>query len=635
MTYALRTNADHESALKIQGAFRNHQARLKLKEQAVWQIHEKLEYSSEQTQAKLRDLFVKLINSSDLLSPSVTKLLQRVGLPVEEEELLRSTNPDNISVESSYQGPRIEGPITGNTLIDLIEAFQHGQVLHAKYVCKILHQARFILKSLPNFNRIDLSDLHHVFIIGDLHGQLADLLHIFNENGLPGTDNPYIFNGDFVDRGEQSVEIILLLMVSLILYPSSLFLNRGNHEDIMVTARYGFQKEVTQKYQSVQKPLFDLFKDVFSWLPMYSYVKTGKTRIIIIHGGISDRINLTTINSLRRNRYISMEIPPKSEHGEAHLTADEKNEYHQVEDLLWSDPDPKGLHGSRKNDSRNIGCFFGSDITDQFLKKNNFSMLIRSHQVKEKGYEFAHHRKVITVFSASNYEKGSNSGAILRWGYNEDEPRIIQHKLQRAQDMQALSFDKQVTLLEDPAYQALIEKIMAKKSSLQKEFDKADRNQTAHLPVIVWSKIMTNVLEADLPWFTLRSKLVEEDAQGVRYNTMFDGYALYNTKFQMSHTGIMEDLYMWKDTLLMLFNLIDSNHSGFIDAEEFADIIKLLLSDEDGAGNVSQKYIDELCSAIDLDGNGKIDANEFLESFRIVNSKQSQNPDRQPNRRRR
>ncbi|CAF4396024.1 unnamed protein product, partial [Rotaria magnacalcarata] len=118
----------HESALKIQGAFRNHQARLKLKEQAVWQIHEKLEYSSEQTQAKLRDLFVKLINSSDLLSPSVTKLLQRVGLPVEEEELLRSTNPDNISVESSYQGPRIEGPITGNTLIDLIEAFQHGQV---------------------------------------------------------------------------------------------------------------------------------------------------------------------------------------------------------------------------------------------------------------------------------------------------------------------------------------------------------------------------------------------------------------------------------------------------------------------------------------------------------------------------
>ncbi|CAM2720074.1 unnamed protein product [Rotaria socialis] len=635
MACALTTNADHQSALKIQGAFRSHQARLKLKNQAVRQTHEKLEYSSEQTQAKLRDLFVKLINSSDLLSPSVTKLLQQAGLPVEEEELLRSTNPDNISVESSYQGPCIEGPITGNTLIDLIEAFRQGQVLHAKYVCKILHQARVILKSLPNFNRIVLSDVHHVLIIGDLHGQLADLLHIFNENGLPGTDNPYIFNGDFVDRGEQSVEIILLLMVSLILYPNSLFLNRGNHEDIMVTARYGFQKEVTKKYQPTQKPLLDLFKDVFSWLPMYSYVKTGTTRIIIIHGGISDRIDLTTINSLRRNRYVSVEVPPKSEHGGARLTAEEKNEYHQVEDLLWSDPDPKGLNGSRKNDSRNIGCFFGSDITDQFLEKNNFSMLIRSHQIKENGYEFAHHRKVITVFSASNYERGFNSGAILRWSYNEDEPQIIQHKLRGAQDMQSLSFAKQVTLLADPVYQSLIEKIMAKKSSLQKEFYKADRNRSAHLPVIVWSKIMTNVLETDLPWLALRSKLVEEDAQGIRYNTMFDGYALENTKFQISNTGIMEDLYMWKDTLLMLFNLIDSNHSGFINAEEFADIIKLLLSDEDGAGNVTQEYIDELCSAIDLDGNGRIDANEFLESFRIVNSKNSQNFDRQPNTRRR
>lgn len=54
------------------------------------------------------------------------------------------------------------------------------QILHEKYVCEILHQARAILKSLPNFNHVDLSNLHHVFIVGDLHGQLADLLHIFN-----------------------------------------------------------------------------------------------------------------------------------------------------------------------------------------------------------------------------------------------------------------------------------------------------------------------------------------------------------------------------------------------------------------------------------------------------------------------
>ncbi|CAF5029282.1 unnamed protein product, partial [Rotaria sp. Silwood1] len=58
----------------------------------------------------------------------------------------------------------------------------------------LIHQARVILKTLPNVNHINLTNLHHIFIIGDLHEQLPDLLHIFNVNGLPATDNPYIFN---------------------------------------------------------------------------------------------------------------------------------------------------------------------------------------------------------------------------------------------------------------------------------------------------------------------------------------------------------------------------------------------------------------------------------------------------------
>jgi serine/threonine-protein phosphatase with EF-hand domain len=62
-----------------------------------------------------------------------------------------------------------------------------------------------------------------------------------------------------------------------------------------------------------------------------------------------------------------------------------------------------------------MACFFGPDITEQFLKKYNLSMIIRSHQVKQDGYEFTHDRKVLTIFSASNYCGGSNWGAIIRW----------------------------------------------------------------------------------------------------------------------------------------------------------------------------------------------------------------------------
>ncbi|CAF0903261.1 unnamed protein product [Rotaria sordida] len=611
-----------QSASKIQGAFRNHQARLKLKNQAVWQLYEKLEYSSEQTQGKLKDMFEKLLKASDSLSPSVAKVLQKARLPVEEKELLRSTNPDNISVEASYDGPRIEGLITRQTFVDLIEAFQQGHVLHEKYVCYILHQARTILKTLPNYNRIDLSTLRHIYIIGDLHGQLADLLHIFNANGLPAIDNPYIFNGDFVDRGRNSVEVILLLMVALILYPSSVFLNRGNHEDILVAAQYGFQDEVNRKYRTYKTSLLDLFKDVFSWLPLYSSVHTGKSKLIIMHGGISDLINLQEIKSLQRNRYVSMEIPPESKSGGKELTTEEEDEYFQMQDLLWSDPDPYNREGCRNNDQRNIGAFWGQNITEQFLNQYNYSLIIRSHQVKQKGYEYTHDEKVLTVFSASNYCGGFNWGAIIRWDYNEQEPWVISYKIGTV-EMKNLSFNKQVTLFEDPAYHSLLEKIITNKSSLQKEFTKRDRYQTHHLPLKVWSEIMTNVLRINLPWLTLRSKLVQEDKHGILYNTMFDEYTLDNTKFQISNSGIMEDLYMWKDLLMRLFNLIDQDHSGFISPNEFADILKVLLCDENNSDGINEAYIEELSSAMDLDKNGRIDINEFLESFRIVNVKNS------------
>ncbi|CAF5191749.1 unnamed protein product, partial [Rotaria magnacalcarata] len=228
--------------------------------------------------------------------------------------------------------------------------------------------------------------------------------------------------------------------------------------------------------------------------------------------------------------------------------------------LLWSDPDPYSRKGCRNNSERNIGSFFGPNITEQFLSKYNYSMIIRSHQVKQKGYEYTHDEKVLTVFSASNYCDGFNWGAIIRWDYKEQDPWLISYKTE-AVNMKKMSFNKQITLFEDPAYQSLVEKIMTNKSSLEKEFEKRDRYGTSHLPSKVWSEIMTNVLQIDLPWITLRSKLVQEDKQGILYNTMFDEYARDNTKFQFN-SGIMEDLYVCKDLLIRLFNLIDQDHSG-------------------------------------------------------------------------
>jgi serine/threonine-protein phosphatase PP1 catalytic subunit len=79
-------------------------------------------------------------------------------------------------------------------------------------------------------------------------------------------------------------------------------------------------------------------------------------------------------------------------------------------DLLWSDPD-KDVTGWAEND-RGISYTFGCDVVSQFLENNGLSLICRSHQVVEMGYEFFSKRELVTICTA-NFAEFNNDGAVM------------------------------------------------------------------------------------------------------------------------------------------------------------------------------------------------------------------------------
>jgi len=256
-----------------------------------------------------------------------------------------------------------------------------------------------------------------ISVCGDVHGQFYDLLNIFEINGLPSESNPYLFNGDFVDRGSFSVEVILTLFVWKLLYPNHMHLTRGNHESRNLNQIYGFQDEVTAK---IDKHAFELFSEAFNWLPLAMVISN---RILVLHGGLfsEDGVTLADLRKINRNQR-----PP-----DAGLMCE----------MLWSDPQEQP---GRAQSKRGVGINFGADVSTRFLRENKLDLLVRSHEVKQGGYEVTHDGKVITVFSAPNYcDVTGNEGAIIRFT-SRLERRFVTFKAVSHPAIQPMAYAKPI-----------------------------------------------------------------------------------------------------------------------------------------------------------------------------------------------
>jgi len=281
--------------------------------------------------------------------------------------------------------------------VSLMEWMKNQKVLHKKYLWILLQRIRDILKALPSLVDIDIPEGKEITVCGDTHGQFYDLLNIFTLNKNPSASNPYLFNGDFVDRGSFSVEVIVCLLAWKAADPSCMHLTRGNHEAKSMNKLYGFEGEVTHKYDV---RTYDIFCDVFNYLPLAFVLKNN---VMVCHGGLfsQDGVKLEDIRKIDRHRE-----PPDNG---------------LMCELLWSDPHPQnGRHPSK----RGVGIGFGPDISHKFLDDNKLSLLVRSHEMKPNGYEEEASGRVITIFSAPNYcDQMGNKGAYIRFNGSDMKPK--------------------------------------------------------------------------------------------------------------------------------------------------------------------------------------------------------------------
>lgn len=269
---------------------------------------------------------------------------------------------------------------------------------------------------------------------------------------------------------------------------------------------YGFTDEVMDKYQpkrssgrrhavvrgrgrqdSRGRQAYMAFLDAFHALPLASLIVRGRSRVMVMHGGLSRMASATTlshyarINRRRPTPFNARNLPDQL-----------------FEDTLWSDPRPV----ARVEESpRGAGVCFGSQLSHDFCKLNRLDYIIRSHEMMMRGYLVHHNFKVVTLFSASDYcGNANNLGAVARLRYDTKEPEFttffVPGEVRDRETRKELALERRVLGM-------LVERVCLKKQELFWAWVGLDEYHTGYVTHEQWRSVMHAIVGIKLPFFRI------------------------------------------------------------------------------------------------------------------------------------
>lgn len=528
--------------------------------------------------------------------------------------LLDGTASKNFVVPDNYDGPKLPPGATNLTqthLSNLIAAYQKGKVLHYRYAHELVGTITQMHISLPNLvQRIQISTDSRLTVVGDLHGQLQDLFAIFEFQGLPSKKNCFLFNGDFVDRGSYSIEVLFIIYVCKILEPESVWLNRGNHEHPQLNKRYKFEQQVKQTYD---ERMYERIASSFKVLPLCTIINND---IFVVHGGLTEFKDLTLadIEKIKNNHQVPKEIISKEDK--------------IMKQLVWSDPwsetettldlDYNGFTTS----SRGAGIIWSPAITYNFLKQNKLLLIIRSHQMVDEGFKYDHGKHVVTLFSASYYcGKNENKGAIAI--FNNGNTRSIKYIQYYANPIQLNYDDDIVERTTKQTLQKLANAIHHKRYKIFIGMATKDVETKGYISVSDWAEVLNSSIEIKLNWPDLWVELFKPKDQ---LNPKFVQYRAFLDRFTFDLRPAMNKLrkdqqehfasIICDKILANKHKTLEESFHSFSSALnnkiKCIDYINFLITSNIGfSKNTAMDFI----STLDINQDSLIDLSEFKKRF--------------------